>query len=242
MQRYPDLSVPAAKFKVQFARMGDPAFNPNVLDVLQELPRRYDAPGLMPCISTVAPQNCQGFFSRLLKIKRELYDKGDFQLQFSCHTTDPNKRDGLIPIRKWDLHQISDYCKKWFSDGDRKVGLNFVMMEGYPVEAKVISKIFSPESCMIKLTPLNPTSHAAENRLRSKLDPEDPIDGQRLRDELKSLGFETIISIGELQENQIGSNCGQFVSALSSWSIRETLGGELSVVGPDPRSLEAFIP
>ena len=48
--RYPDSKVPAGKFKIQFARMGEPAFNPAVLAVLQQLPQRYDAPGLLPSL------------------------------------------------------------------------------------------------------------------------------------------------------------------------------------------------
>ncbi len=34
---------------------GEPALNPSILDVLEELPRTYDAPGLVISLSTVAP-------------------------------------------------------------------------------------------------------------------------------------------------------------------------------------------
>ncbi|MBI2342114.1 MAG: radical SAM protein, partial [Deltaproteobacteria bacterium] len=43
------------KLKIQFARMGEPALNPCVLGVLEELPRKYPVKGLMPCIATTAP-------------------------------------------------------------------------------------------------------------------------------------------------------------------------------------------
>ena len=33
--RFPDREVPVPKFKIQFARMGEPSFNQNVLNVLQ---------------------------------------------------------------------------------------------------------------------------------------------------------------------------------------------------------------
>ena len=75
--RFPDRKVPAGKFKIQFARMGDPAFNLNVLDVLEELPQLYDAPGLIPSVSTIAPAGCDRFFERLLEIKDKIY-KGKF--------------------------------------------------------------------------------------------------------------------------------------------------------------------
>ncbi|MFH1009914.1 MAG: radical SAM protein, partial [bacterium] len=68
--RYKNGRVPVQKFKVQFARMGEPALNPNVLDVLEELPTRYDAPGLLPSISTITPKETEKFFERLLLIKR----------------------------------------------------------------------------------------------------------------------------------------------------------------------------
>ncbi|MCK4845649.1 MAG: radical SAM protein, partial [Candidatus Heimdallarchaeota archaeon] len=67
--RYPDGKVLVEKFKIQFARMGEPALNENVLEVLEELPKKYEAPGLLPCISTVAPKNSEEFFNRLITIK-----------------------------------------------------------------------------------------------------------------------------------------------------------------------------
>ncbi|HOZ00153.1 MAG TPA: hypothetical protein PLL55_12205 [Candidatus Aminicenantes bacterium] len=54
-RRFPDGRVAVEKFKIQFARMGEPALNPSILDVLEELPRAYDAPGLVISLSTVAP-------------------------------------------------------------------------------------------------------------------------------------------------------------------------------------------
>jgi len=67
--RYPDGRVASEQFKIQFARMGEPALNDAVLDVLEELPLRYDAPGLMPSISSVAPFGTDAFFERLLRYK-----------------------------------------------------------------------------------------------------------------------------------------------------------------------------
>ena len=35
---------------------------------------------------------------------------------------------------------------------------------------------------------------------------------KKLARSIEKFGFETIISIGELEENRIGSNCGQYIS------------------------------
>ena len=129
---YPDRRVPAKKFKVQFARMGEPTLNPAVLDALEEMRRRYDAPGLMPCISTMAPLGTEKQFERILEIKNKQYH-GNFQMQFSIHSTDEKVRDKLMPARKWTLEQIAEYGKRFHAPGDRKVTLSFALAPQNPV-------------------------------------------------------------------------------------------------------------
>ena len=209
-KRFPEGRVPVEKFKVQFARMGEPAFNPAVLEVLEELPVRYDAPGLLPSISTVAPYGTEKFFEGLLEVKRRLY-RGRFQLQFSIHTTDPKVRDELIPIRKWGFEGIAEYGMRFQEPGDRKVTLNFALAKGVPLEARVLLRYFPPERFLVKLTPLNPTYRARESGLVSYIDPGRPEEDYDVVRKLREAGYEVIVSIGEVEENRIGSNCGQFV-------------------------------
>jgi hypothetical protein len=56
-------------------------------------------------------------------------------------------------------------------------------------------------------------NRAAENRLSSYIDPSQPPEGYRVVDALRAAGYEVIISIGEVEENLIGSNCGQYLHA-----------------------------
>lgn len=210
-QRYPDLKVPAKKFKVQFARMGEPAFNKDVLETLEMLKTRYKAPGLMPCVSTIAPANAGSFFDRLCDIKDDQYSEGNFQLQFSLHSTDEAERDRLMPTPKWSLLQIAKYGEKFFNAGDRKITLNFALVQGMILDPHVMQRIFTPERFMIKFTPVNPTYNAVKNRLQSHISSTDLDKRYKVVDELHNQGFHTLISIGENEENLIGSNCGQFV-------------------------------
>ena len=214
LSRYADGKVPAGKFKVQFARMGDPALNPAVLEVLRELPSRYDAPGLMPCISTVAPASAGDFLEELRRIKDELYSGGRFQMQFSIHSTDEAARDELIPVRKWNMEQISEYGRRWFCEGDRKLSLNFAAMVGYPIDVDKVAHVFDTERFLIKLTPMNPTTNAGAHGLRSVIDGHHPESARELVEAFEAAGFTTILSIGEMEENRIGSNCGQYVRAM----------------------------
>ncbi len=211
-RRFPERKIPVSHFKIQFTRMGEPAFNDAVLDVLEELSVRYHASGLMPAVSTIGPTHCSSFFQRLLKIKEQFYSNGRFQMQFSIHTTDLQKRDKLIPVSKMSFQEIAEYGKKFCVQGDRKITLNFIVLQDYPIDPEIIKSFFDPALFLIKLTPLNPTFCAKKNRLSSKLNPLDASSVSALVHTFRSLGFETLVSIGELQENNIGSNCGQYIS------------------------------
>ena len=217
-KRFPDGIIPSRQFKIQFARMGEPALNPAVLAVLEALPKRYQAPGLMPSLSTIAPHGTGGFFERLLEIKREHYATGNFQFQFSIHTTDPAVRDRLMPVKKWSFQQMAEYGERFYQPGDRKVTLNFALAEGgegenrpAPIEADVLLDYFSPDKFLIKITPLNPTYRAQENRLSSHIDPYQSQREYAVVSTLREAGYQVIVSIGEVEENYIGSNCGQFL-------------------------------
>lgn len=215
-KRFPDRKVPVKKFKVQFTRMGEPAFNDAVLDVLEELPIRFVTRGLMPSISTIGPKNCNKFFERLREIKNYLYNNGKFQMQFSIHTTDIEKRDRLIPVSKMSFKEIAEYGREFYAAGDRKITLNFIVMKDYPIEPKVVRRYFDPAYFIIKLTPLNPTNSVRNNKLTAMIDPHNPNSINRLISRFHSIGFETVVSIGNLEENMIGSNCGQYISNLIS--------------------------
>lgn len=211
-KRFPDGNIPIPKFKIQFARMGDPALNPDVLTVLKKLPNNYNAPGLLPSISTIGPKNSETFLEKLLEIKNHLYSNGNFQLQFSVHTTNTEKRDELIPIPKLSLKEIAEYGNRFSNKGDKKVTLNFAMSKGYPVDVKIVRKLFNPEKFIIKLTPINPTEMAICNELISEIDAYNPSSADKIVEDFRSEGFDVILSIGEVEENIIGSNCGQFIT------------------------------
>lgn len=208
---FPDGIVPASKFKIQFARMGEPSLNMAVLDALEELPRRYRTIGLMPSISTIAPNGTDAFFERLMDVKDRLYPGGRFQFQYSIHTTDVALRNELIPVTKWDFARMTAYGEKFHRAGDRKITLNFALATDSPIEASVLTRYFDPRRYLIKLTPVNPTSRATQNNLGSRIDPTRPETAESVKHALAAAGYEVIVSIGEVEENAIGSNCGQYV-------------------------------
>ena len=214
-RRFPQKKPITSKFKIQFARMGEPSLNPAVLDAMTALAHRYDSTNIHISVSSIAPRTTavRRFFDELLQIKNRYYSEGKFQLQFSIHTTDEKKRDELIPIPKWSFEEIATYGERFSTQklGDKKITLNFAPVIGYPIDAKCIRNYFDPRYFLIKLTPVNPTIRSQEKSLVSAIDPNNSIKSDDLVNRFRKMGYEVILSIGVLEENQIGSNCGQFI-------------------------------
>ncbi len=80
-----------------------------------------------------------------------------------------------------------------------------------PIDPEILLDNFNPDVFLIKITPVNPTFKANSQNLSSRIIPHN-ID-HNLLDNLKSVGYDVILSIGELEENQIGSNCGQYLTS-----------------------------
>ena len=221
--QYGSLQPPVAYLKVQFARMGEPALNPAVLDVVEQMRDWIHVPRLMPSVSSVAPAGSKGFFERLQQIKDRVYPNGDFQLQFSIHTTDPALRRTVVPIRTWPLEQIAAFGEQWVQPGDRKVTLNFALDRTCPVDPHSLRSLFDPAVFLVKITPLNPTEAACRAGLQSAIDPARGEEQLPLIAKLRNLGYEVLLSIGEVAENQIGSNCGQYLTRLqgSDMAVRD---------------------
>jgi 23S rRNA (adenine2503-C2)-methyltransferase len=207
-KRFPDGVISSEKFKIQFARMGEPALNPAVLETIAALPSRLQAPGLLLSLSTIAPAGYQNFFRRLLAVKNK-FPAGTFQFQFSLHTSDEKKRRQLIPAQTWSFSDMAGYGRRFFRPGDRKITLNFALAQGFPLEAEKLLTYFDPDLFLIKITPVNPTERALANDLRPVFDT--TRRNEDILGELHRAGYEVLISLGESEENAIGSNCGQFI-------------------------------
>jgi 23S rRNA (adenine2503-C2)-methyltransferase len=198
-----------AKFKVQFARMGEPALNPQVITALRDLSGLYS--GVIPCIATIGPKDSSRWFAELL-IVRDLFR--DFQLQFSVNSTDETLRNVIMPYPKMSLAELADYGRRFYRPDQRKAVLNFALQEQWPLDAVILRKVFDPEYFAVKLTPTNPTATGRENGLDLNEDIE--MINSKMEEKARNLetqGFLVIRSIGEMEENRIGSNCGQAVKS-----------------------------
>jgi len=161
----------------------------------------------MPCISTIAPTGTEDFFSRIKDLNHSVF-KGNFQLQFSIHSTNEEQRDRIMPVSKWDLPRIAEYGKEFYVGG-RKVSLNFALAPENDLDPGRIKDLFPPDIFMIKMTPVNPTQQARLNNIVRENLIEEEVPQIKI---LREMGFDVVLSIGDLRENHIGSNCGQLTA------------------------------
>jgi 23S rRNA (adenine2503-C2)-methyltransferase len=212
--RFSDGKVMSHLWKIQLARMGEPTLNPDVLEFLNGLVGNNHE-NLVISFSTVGPSPCAPFIQELKRIKDKGFI-GKFQLQFSIHSTDDETRLRLIPMRSLALAEMAALGRQFRSSGDKKVTLNFIVMKDVPIDVERIARLFDTGNFLIKITPLNPTYRARYHKILPGFDPERPETVRTLVTKFEEKGFEVILSIGELEENQIGSNCGQYINRMKS--------------------------
>jgi 23S rRNA (adenine2503-C2)-methyltransferase len=210
-ERFPAGYIDSDKFKIQFARMGEPVFNPAVLKLLRTIPGLYQYSHFLPSLSTIAPEGSDDFFEELLRIKKDLYHD-TFQLQFSLHSTEQEQRDRLLPVRKWSFEKIAKYSERFYDQSGKKITLNFALSLNSIFELQELLKYFSPEIFLLKITPVNPTHKAEANEIKSLITEKNKH--LEIVKAAEATGYGVILSIGEWEENKIGSNCGQYISSL----------------------------
>lgn len=198
------------KVKIHFARTGEPALNPHASQALRSLALKFPFPGILPSISTIGPRAKRSrlFFEEARKIKNTYFTNGRFQLQLSLHSTDESQRRKLIPFEIFTLREMAELGRWFRSAGDRKITLNFAFAPDAVMDAARVAELFSPDIFLIKVTPVNPTKKAQENRLSFPW-MEPPARVERFCRELKVQGYEVLTSPSWSQEIEEKTSCGQ---------------------------------
>ncbi|HNZ02857.1 MAG TPA: hypothetical protein PLY68_06355 [Myxococcota bacterium] len=209
LRRHPGVARECKKLKVHFSRMGEPSRNPDVLEAIARLPSLVRSSGLWVCVASVAPRGCEDWFDALLRLRDRLFP-GRMQLQFSINSTSETYRAHLTPTPLMPFSWIRENAARFHGPGQRSCVLNFALARDIPFEPVTLRQQFDPATTCVKLTPLNPTGAGDRNNLSSLSQPQ-LLD---IAEEVRSHGFDVILSIGDPREDLIGSNCGQSVRAM----------------------------
>lgn len=213
------------RLNVHYARMGEPSWNPDVLSVtydLHKIIRPFIGNSLIhPVFTTMCPNKNNNLFSMLQEwtndIKNDLY-RGDSGLQLSINSTNEDQRNDMFSGSALTLKEISEIVKDLPMPKGRKYALNFALADDYEVDANKLRKLFSPEKCMVKITPLHITHSCQENHIKTTGGYSSFVPYQKVESDLIKVGFDVLVFVPSSDEDGGRITCG---NAILSGSMPE---------------------
>jgi 23S rRNA (adenine2503-C2)-methyltransferase len=129
------------------------------------------------------------------------------RLALSLHAADPKLRSKIMPVNdRWPLEDVLAACRKHYADNNRKVYIEYVMLEGvndHTKHAKQLAKALQPHSAFkVNLIPYNPTGTGYGGSGRTTI--------SAFKDVLQSEGVVATVRLTRGQD--IAAACGQLVA------------------------------
>jgi 23S rRNA (adenine2503-C2)-methyltransferase len=208
----------AKRINLHYARMGEPTFNPAVIDSAYFLAGVFAAGecGFHPVVSTMMPRTLEwsklfNFLERWLDLKDTL--NGEAGLQISINTTDEIIRQRTMPYAM-HLSEISsmftDLLQYREIPKGRKLTLNFALTED-EVDAKKLRDLFSPRYFICKLTPMHNTKAVIHNGMITDGGYDHYYPYKMVEEALKAEGFDVIVFIPSKEEDESRITCGNVI-------------------------------
>jgi 23S rRNA (adenine2503-C2)-methyltransferase len=203
----------SARLNVHFARMGEPTFNPHVLDVAKWLKDHVDPEyNVHPVVSTMMPTHAwlKTFIHTWMRIKNRLY-AGNAGLQISVNSTNPRELEEMFNGRAHTLPEIAGIMAGIIPNG-RKIALNFAVAE-YEIDPAELLRWFDPDDYMIKLTPTHKTRSAEEHGIRTPGDYTTVYPYEEHERQLRQAGYDVLVFIASEYEDMGRITCGNAILA-----------------------------
>lgn len=217
MSIHPEIEA-TKRLNVHFARMGEPSFNYNVLDFtrnyLRSTVKRFVGNSLIhPVISTMLPKdnkNLNNFLAEWVEIKNYNF-RGAAGLQFSINSTDDLQRKVMFSNNSTNLEEISKIGQNLESPKGRKYTLNFALTLDTIVDAEKLRDLFDPKKFMVKITPIHMTKAITDNKIDVHRNYMQYNTYKKTEDALKKAGFDVIVFMPSLEEDQGRITCGNAI-------------------------------
>ena len=203
---------------VHFARMGEPSWNPNVLDAAKwlrtHLYRNDNGEvqyNIHPVVSTMMPRKnewLKTFIHTWMRIKNRVYE-GNAGLQLSINSTNEKEREYMFCGNASSLHEIASIMNDVVPFG-RKITLNFAVA-GYEIDPDVLLRYFNPEHYIIKLTPMHKTNTALKNEIKTDGDYTEYHPYKEYEITLKKAGYDVLVFIASVEEDLGRITCGNAI-------------------------------
>ncbi len=200
------------RLNVHFARMGEPTWNPNVLECGKWLHTHMnDTYHIHPVVSTMMPRRniwLKTFIHNWMRMKNRLYN-GNAGLQLSINSTDQKERDRMFHNNAESFDGIARIMDGIIPVG-RKITLNFAVA-GYDIDPDVLLHYFDPALYVCKLTPMHKTITALKNGVETVGDYTDFHPYLHHEKALKAAGYDVLTFIASTEEDLGRITCGNAI-------------------------------
>jgi len=206
------------RLNIHYARMGEPSWNQNVLDVtkdLRKIVRPYIGRSLIhPVFTTMLPKNNKTLVQKLnewtIDIKNDMF-RGDAGLQFSINSTNDSQREDMFGGSSISLDEISKIGRDLVDPKGRKYCLNFALADDYEVNAEKLRDLFDPNKFMVKITPLHKTLSCEQNDIKTTNGYVSYTPYKDVENNLKNAGFDVLVFIPSYDEDLGRITCGNVI-------------------------------
>lgn len=213
---HPEITA-TKRLNIHYARMGEPTFNPQVLEnakMLHKIVKPHIGSSMIhPVLSTMLPNRNQylvEYLNEWCDIKNEDY-RGDAGLQFSINSTEDWQREDMFNGMSLSLEEISEIGQWLPMPKGRKYALNFALADDYIVDAHKLSNLFDNDKFMVKITPLHRTKSCEQNNIKTTGGYENFTPYRKVEKELKSFGFDVIVFVPSYEEDLGLITCGNAI-------------------------------
>ena len=218
------------RLNVHFARMGEPSWNPEVIEFtkkIYETTKPHIGGSLIhPVFTTMFPKNNKLLIPLLLQwceLKNNMFD-GNAGLQFSINSTDDKQRDEMFGKSSLSLQEISDIGKLLPSPKGRKYAINIALADEYIINPERLKELFPIDRFMVKITPLHKTISCEENNIKTTKGYAEYTPYRPTEEALKNVGYDVLVFIPSYDEDMGRITCG---NVILSGSIPETTFKEI---------------
>lgn len=218
------------RLNIHFARMGEPTFNPAVLEFSEQIgnDRRQfqDCMNLRtevihPVLTTCLPRRnsrLDQYLHDWIDMKNDLYN-GQAGLQFSINSTCEEQRKKMFNDMTLSLEEFSEMALGFDEPIGRKYCLNFAYSTDFEVDAEKLIELFSPEKFMVKITPIHNNNACKKNGIETVDGYESYAPYKKIEESLKNVGFDVLVFVPSMDEEDGLVTCGNAILG----------GGELKV-------------
>jgi len=222
------------RLNIHFARMGEPVFNPAVIEfskwlfdnkkyIQDEFNLRIEV--IHPVLTSSMPKAVKYLESVIqdwIYLKNNVYN-GQAGLQISINSTSEEQRNDMFQNQQLSLNEISEIGKQLPVPIGRKYCLNFAFSTDYEIDANKLVKLFSPDKFMVKITPIHNNNACRDNNIKTEAGYSSWQPYEKPEQDLKDVGFDVLVFVPSMDEEDGLVTCGNVVLGGGQMELKESI-------------------